>query len=266
MSQNQPAYLGLPSGGRLAYFKTGGVPVTVLFLGGLMSDMTGTKALFLEKLCRDKSWGTVRFDYSGHGQSSGKFRDGTIGAWRRDTLSIIDGCTEGPLVVVGSSMGGWLALLAALARPDRVKGLIGLAPAPDFTERLLWPGMTAAQKHELEQTGEVHIPSEYGDDPHIFTRVLFEEARAHLLLNRPIPLRIPVRLIHGLKDNDVPAGVSEEIMARLAGADAELTLLEEGDHRLSSPEQLECLARLLEDVVEKITSQGLSSVAQKDKK
>ena len=264
MSEKEPSYLEDLPEHRLAYFKTEGGPPTVVFMGGLMSDMTGTKALFLENLCRDKGWGYVRFDYSGHGQSSGVFRKETIGAWRRDTLSIIDGLTKGPLVVVGSSMGGWLALLAALARPDRVKGLIGLAPAPDFTERLLWPGMTSAQKQEFEQTGEVRIPSEYGDDPYIFTRVLFEEARTHFLLDGAIPLRIPVRLIHGLKDNDVPAWVSEEIMARLEGDDAELTLLEEGDHRLSSPEQLECLTKLLEDVVAKITSQGLSSADQRN--
>lgn len=254
MSRPEPSLLETGHGQKLAYFKSGGGPVTVVFLGGLMSDMLGTKAIFLENFCRTKGWGYIRFDYSGHGQSSGKFRDGTIGAWRRDTLAIIDGCTKGPLVMVGSSMGGWLALLAALARPDRVQGLVCLAPAPDFTERLLWPGMTAAQKQELEQTGEVHIPSEYGDDPYIFTQILFDEARAHFLLDQPIPLDIPVRLIHGLKDNDVPARVSEEIMARLEGADAKLTLLEEGDHRLSSPKQLDCLGALLEDVVAKIAS------------
>ncbi len=257
MTEKEPSYLEHQPNGRLAYFKTGGGPPTVVFMAGLMSDMAGTKALFLEHLCGEKGWGYVRFDYTGHGRSGGTFKAGTIGSWHRDTLKVIDQVTEGPLVVVGSSMGGWQALLAALARPDRVKGLIGLAPAPDFTERLLWPDLTKRQKEELEKNGEIHVPSDYGDDPYIFTKALFDDGRKHLLLDKPIRLDLPVRLIHGLADSDVPHWLSEEIIARLTSPDASLTLIEGAGHSLSNEDQLKILRGHLEDVVAIIKHQAL---------
>lgn len=257
MSEKEPSYLGETCDHRLAYFKTGGAPPTVIFMGGLMADMTGTKALFLENLCREEGWGYVRFDYSGHGRSGGTFRDGTIGVWHLDTLRIIDQVTEGPLVVVGSSMGGWQALLAALARPDRIKGLIGLAPAPDFTERLLWPSLSDDEKARLETDGEIHVPSDYGDAPYIFTKALFEDGRKHLLLDNPIRLNIPVRLIHGLADSEVPHWLSEEIIARLTGCDASLTLIAGAGHGLSEDDQLDILRRQLEDLVAHLKPQAV---------
>ena len=251
MSHPEPSLLETDHRQKLAYCKSEGKPVTVIFLGGLMSDMQGTKAVFLEGVCRNKGWGYTRFDYSGHGRSSGTFKEGTIGSWLRDVLSVIDHLTEGPLVLVGSSLGGWLALLAALERKDRVKGLICLAPAADFTERLLRPSLDQDLMIEMEEQGEVHIPSEYGEDPYIFTKVLFDEGRNHLLLDGPINLDIPVRLLHGMKDTDVPHWISEKIMARLDSPDAQLVLLEGADHRLSAPAELEQIQTLLEDVVEK---------------
>ena len=252
MTAKEPTYLESSSGKRLAYFKTEGSQPTVVMMGGLMSDMTGTKALYLEELCRGKGWGYIRFDYSGHGQSSGVFKDGTIGLWHKDALEIIDNVTEGPIVVVGSSMGGWQALLAALARPDRIKGLVGLASAPDFTKHL-FSDFSQSQLQELGASGEIRMPSDYGDDPYIFTKALFEDGREHLLLDNSIPLNIPVRLIHGLADSDVPHQVSEGIMARLEGVDKKLTLIKGAGHSLSEPDQLDLLKANLEDVVEKVS-------------
>ncbi len=252
MSHPEPSLLETGHGQKLAYYKSEGGPVTVLFMGGMMSDMQGAKAVFLEGLCREKGWGYIRFDYSGHGRSSGTFKEGTIGSWLRNVLSIIDHLTEGPVVLVGSSLGGWLALLAALARPGRVKGLVCLAPAADFTERLLRPNLGRDLMKEMEKKGEVHIPSEYGDDPYIFTKALFDEGLNHLLLDGPINLEIPVRLLHGMKDTDVPHWISEKIIEQLDSPDARLVLLEDANHRLSSPAELEQIKTLLEDVVENI--------------
>lgn len=251
MTEKEPSYLEDQPNGRLAYFKTGGGPPTVVFMAGLMSDMAGTKALFLENLCREKGWGYVRFDYTGHGRSGGTFKAGTIGSWHRDTLKVIDQVTEGPLVLVGSSMGGWQALLAAKARPARVRGLIGLAAAPDFTERLLWPDLTEDQKKELDTKGEIQMPSGY-EEPYVFTKALFDDGRKHLLLDKPIRLDCPVRLIHGLADSDVPHWVSEEIIARLISPDASLTLIEGAGHSLSDEDHLKILRGHLEDVVANI--------------
>ena len=250
MSENQPSYLEYGSGHRLAYFKTDGKSPTVVFMGGLKSDMTGTKALFLEKICQQADLGYIRFDYTGHGRSGGTFREGTIGDWHRDTLAIIDQLTVGPLVVIGSSMGGWQALLATRARPDRVKGLIGLAAAPDFTENLLWPDLTEDQKKELDTKGEIQMPSDY-EEPYIFTKALFEDGKKHLLLDGPLKLDMPVRLIHGLADKDVPHWVSEKIMTQLDSPDATLTLIEGAGHSLSEDSQLRVLQSQLQDVVAK---------------
>ena len=251
MSHPEPSLLETGRGQKLAYCKSEGGPVTVIFLGGMMSDKQGAKAVFLEGVCRNQGWGYIRFDYSGHGSSSGNFREGTIGSWLGDAVSIIDHLSEGPLVLVGSSLGGWLALLAALARPGRVKGLVCLAPAVDFTERLLPSILGQELMKEMEEKGEIQIPSEYGDKPYIFTKALFDEGRDHLLLDGPINLDLPVGLLHGMKDTDVPHWISEKFMARLAGGDKKLVLLEGAGHRLSSPAELEQIKTLLEDVVEK---------------
>jgi len=257
MSSKKPSYFEAQHGPRLAYFKTEGRPPTVLFLGGMMSDMEGTKATFLEGVCRGKGRAFIRFDYSGHGKSGGRFKEGTISSWLWDVLAVIDYLVEGPVIVVGSSLGGWLALLAALKRPARVKGLICLAPAADFTEQLLRSYLTDAQLEEMKRTGEVRLPSEYGEQPYIFTKALFDDGKNNLVLEAPIRLPIPVRLLHGEKDNDVPPWISDKIMERLISPDARLEKLENSDHRLSNPEELNRIEAVLEDVIDNLTASGL---------
>jgi pimeloyl-ACP methyl ester carboxylesterase len=200
--------------------------------------MNGIKATALAGHCRSRNHSFLRFDYFGHGASSGDFRAGTIGRWLEDALAVIDRLTEGPLLLVGSSMGGWIALLAALARPGRVKALIGIAPAPDFTEDLIWDRLDAAQRRELVECGELAAPSAYEADFIPITLRLVEEGRRHLLLRDPIRLSCPVRLLHGMEDPDVPYQTSLRLMERLTGTEAVVELIEDGDHRLSRPQDL----------------------------
>lgn len=255
MTQPTPSFFDAANGTRIGYFKTQGKAPTVVFMGGLMSDMSGTKALFLETWCRDNGQAYLRFDYGGHGASSGCFEEGTIGSWHRDALAVIDHLTEGPLVLIGSSMGGWQVLLAALARKDRVVGLLGLAPAPDFTERVLLANLEQKHIKEMMEKGKVLIPSDFGDEPYIFTKGLIEEARNHLLLDAPIELDIPVLLIHGMKDNDVPYQISLDIMAGLAAKDAKLVLVKEANHRMSGAADLARLTGALASILEKVNDE-----------
>ena len=215
--------------------------------------MTGTKALYLEEYCRSRGRAYVRFDYFGHGASSGDFADGTIGRWRDDAIAVIDSLTEGPQILVGSSMSGWIMLLAALARPQRIAALVGVAAAPDFTEELLWPRLTPAQRREIEERGRVVLPSVYDTAGYLYTRALFEDGRCHLLLGGPIPLDIPVRLLHGLRDESVPWRLSLRLAERLASRDVTVTLIKDGDHRLSSPSDLALLARTLDALAASIS-------------
>jgi len=252
MSKTEPQYFDAPHGTRIGFFKTPGKTPTVVFMGGLMSDMSGSKATFLEGFCREKGQAYLRFDYGGHGVSSGRFEDGTIGAWHRDALAAIDNLTEGPLLLVGSSMGGWQVLLAALARKERVKGLIGLAAAPDFTKTLLLDKMDQRHRTELKERGRVLVPSDY-EEPYIFTRTLLEEGNDHLLLEKPIDLDMPICLIHGMQDADVPFQVSLDILDALKGKDAELMLVKEGLHSLSGEADLKRLGNVLENLLKKVS-------------
>lgn len=241
----QPSILardGLPS---IAYRYTAGTGPTVVFMPGFRSDMEGGKALALEAMCRAKGRAFLRFDYSGHGASEGAFTDGTIGDWTQDAIAVIDHATDGPLVLVGSSMGGWIMLLAARARAARIAGLVGIAAAPDFTEDLMMGGATPEMLAALEQDGVYYEPSEYSDEPTPITRKLIEEARAHQILQAPIDLRCPVRLLHGMKDPDVPWRTSLALADALAADDVEITLIKRGDHRLSTDQYL---ARLCQTV------------------
>jgi len=224
----------------LAWAKTQGRGPTVVFLPGFRSDMTGDKATALAAFCAARGRACLRLDYSGHGASGGRFEDGTIGLWTQDALTLIDRHAEGPLILVGSSMGGWIALLAALARPDRVAALVGIAAAPDFTETLMWDAMGAAERGALLRYGVLHVPSAYGD-PTPVTRALIEDGRTRLLLGAPIPLRCPVRLLHGQRDEDVPWETALRLAARLESEDVTVTLVKDGDHRLSRPQDLALL-------------------------
>ncbi len=219
----------------------------ILFLPGFRSDMQGNKAQALSAHCRQRGQACTRFDYFGHGASSGDFRAGTIGRWQEDALVVLDRLTQGPQILVGSSMGCWIALLVALARPDRVAGLVGIAGAPDFTEDLVWARLDEGQRRRLKEEGEVTYDSAYEGDPVPFTRTLIEEGRNHLLLRAPIALSCPVRLLHGMADPDVPYQTSLRLAGRLAGTEVTLELVADGDHRLSRESDL---ARILSAVDE----------------
>lgn len=218
-----------------------------------MSDMTGTKALALENHCRQRGLNFVRFDYQGHGQSSGKFAEGTIGLWAEDAVAVLDRITEGPQILVGSSMGGWIMLLTALARIERIAGLVGIAAAPDFTEDLMWDGFSPEIRTEIETRGRYEQPSEYGDEPYTITRALIEEGRQNLLLRAPIAIHCPVRLLQGMRDADVPWKTALRLSDALESEDVEVTLVKRGDHRLSEPQDLARLMKTLDELVAQVT-------------
>jgi pimeloyl-ACP methyl ester carboxylesterase len=234
----------------IAYHRTVGKSPTLVFLGGFMSDMTGAKALAVEALARSRGQACLRFDYRGHGASSGRFEDGTIGMWARDALTAIDRLIDGPLVLVGSSMGAWIALLVLRERRARVRGLVGIAPAPDFTEALIWPSLTPELRAELARTGVLHKPSPYGSRPTPITRALIEDGRRHLVLGSPIDFGGPVRILHGMQDPDVPWRRSLDLVERFTAQDARLTLIKDGDHRLSRAQDLSLLSATLHEILD----------------
>lgn len=223
----------------LAWKRLAGRAPTIVFLPGYRSDMTGEKAAALAALCEARGQSMVRFDYSGHGASGGKFADGTIGVWLADALAVLDQLTEGPLILVGSSMGGWIGLLAALARPGRMAAFVSVAAAPDFTDALMWEAMTFEERATLMDKGVLEV----GGAP--VTRALIEDGRTRLLLPRPIALACPVRLLHGQADTDVPWEMSMRLMQQLDTPDAQLTLVKDGGHRLSRPQDLALLRAVL---------------------
>lgn len=225
----------------------------IVFLGGFMSDMTGGKATALEAWAVARGLAFTRFDYQGHGASSGRFADGTIGLWADDALAVLDAVTRGPQILVGSSMGGWMMLLTALRRPDRVAGLVGIAPAPDFTEDLMWDVFDADTRRTITEEGVWLRPSEYGPEPQPITRALIEEGRNHLLLRGPIPFAGPVHLLHGQRDPDVPWRVSLSLAAALTGDAVRVTLIKDGDHRLSRPQDLDLLCRTVGALVQEVS-------------
>jgi pimeloyl-ACP methyl ester carboxylesterase len=240
-----PARLDRGDGTELAYVLTAGQAPTTVFLPGFMSDMTGDKACALEAFCLARGQAFLRLDYSGHGASGGEFEHGTIGRWTEDALFLIRRLTTGKLILVGSSMGGWIALLAALALRDRLAGLIGIAAAPDFTETLMWQAMTPPERTTLQRDGMLRVPSLYGGEQ-IITRRLIEEGREHLLLGGPIPLRCPVRLLHGQQDPDVPWETSMKLASALESTDVRTILIKDGDHRLSRKQDLRLLETALD--------------------
>ncbi|GHE03635.1 alpha/beta hydrolase [Defluviimonas sp. 20V17] len=245
-----PRYLTTPQGRRIAYHLSPGTAPGVVFLGGFKSDMEGTKALHLQAWAEARGRTFLRFDYSGHGQSSGKFLDGCIGDWAEDAAAAITELTEGPQVLVGSSMGGWISLLMCRRLGAKVAGLVGIAAAPDFTEDSMWAGFDAAQRRALETDGQVALPSDYSDDPYIITRRLIENGRDHLVLRTPLSLPFPVRLLQGTDDTDVPQAVALRLLAHLEGPDIRLTLMKGADHRFSTPECLALIEAALIEVLE----------------
>ena len=240
----------------LAVRQRDGAAPGLVWLGGYKSDMKGTKAAALDVWAQEKGRAMVRFDYSGHGESGGAFTDGTIGRWLADSLAVFDACCRGPQILIGSSMGGWLSLLLVreLVRRGKnglasVAGMVLIAPAVDFTEVLMWNRFTPAIKQELEQKGVWARPSQYSpDEPYLVTRTLIEEGRNHLLLGGLIETGCPVRILQGVMDPDVPWEHAVELVSRIARDDVVLTLVKDGDHRLSRPEDIERLIAAVAEI------------------
>ncbi|GEO81011.1 alpha/beta hydrolase [Pararhodospirillum oryzae] len=253
-AHSAPSILTLADGATIAYHRTPGKAPGVVFLHGFRSDMTGDKALTVENWCKTKGHACVRFDQRGHGRSSGRFEEGTIGQWAADTVAVLAALTEGPQILVGSSMGGWLMLLAALAGPARIAGLLGIAAAPDFTEDLIAAQLGETERARLEAEGVLPMPGPVGEPPIPLTRALIADGRRHLLLRGPIALSCPVRLLHGREDDSVPWETALRLQERLSGPDVRVTLIKDGGHRLSRPEDLALIARELEALAQDQTT------------
>lgn len=232
----------------LAYRYVAGDPSqpALVFLGGYRSDMQGTKALHLDKWARKNNISYLRLDYSGHGDSEGRFEDGTIGSWLEDALTVIDHATSGPLILAGSSMGGWLALLVATIHPERVKALVGVAAAPDFT-KWVWDSLTKEQRERCKRDGFITEDSAYSEEPDLMTYNLFEDGKNHLVLDKPIPFTNPVILLQGKQDMEVPWQMAQHIADRLQPDQTKIIYIEDGDHRLSRDEDLNLLEKTVSD-------------------
>ena len=242
-----PEMLTTPQGRRIAYHKTEGQGPAVVFLGGFKSDMQGTKAVHLEAWAQASGHAFLRFDYSGHGESDGAFEDGSIGDWYEDARAALD-LIPGPMVLVGSSMGGWISLLCARAMPERIAGLVTIAAAPDFTEDSMWAGFDADQRAALARDGRVALPSDYGD-PYIITERLITEGRKVLVLRDPLHLPCPVRFLQGTADADVSTATAMRLLDHATGPDIRLTLVKGADHRFSDAASLALILRTVEDVL-----------------
>lgn len=242
-------YLTSPQGRRLAFNRLPGTGPGVVFLGGFKSDMEGSKARFLEDWARAQGRAFLRFDYSGHGVSGGDFEQGCIGDWRDDARAVIDAMTTGPQVLVGSSMGGWISLLLARERPERIAGLVTIAAAPDFTVTTWDCELTAAQREEVRRTGRTQMDSDYADNPYIFTARLFEDGARQRVMDRPLPLPFPTRLLQGTADADVLPQVAIDLLNHADGPDIRLLLVKGADHRFSTPDCLALIAAAVEDVL-----------------
>lgn len=240
-------YLDTPQGRKLAYHVTPGKGPTVIFLGGLKSDMEGTKAIHLEAWAKARGQAFLRFDYSGHGESSEQFEDGCIGDWHEDTLAAIDALTDGPLIPVGSSMGGWQALLLARARADRIAGMVLIAAAPDFTEDGYWANFSDAQKADLDTRGYVELPSDYMEPYHVSKRMI-EDGRTRLVLRDPLALPFPVRCLQGTADTAVSTETALRLLDHAECPDMRLTLVKDADHRFSDGPCLGLIEQAVLDV------------------
>ncbi|PHO02698.1 alpha/beta hydrolase [Rhodobacteraceae bacterium 4F10] len=237
-----------PQGRRIAYHKSGTTQPTIVFLGGLKSDMEGTKAVHLEEWAQARGQAFLRFDYSGHGESSGTFEEGCIGDWHEDTLAAVEALTTGPLIVVGSSMGGWQALLLARAIPERIAGMVTIAAAPDFTEDSYWASFTEAQKEALDTVGHVELPSNYMD-PFVITKRMIEDGRTRLVLRAPLVFDFPVRFLQGTEDTAVSTETAIRLLNHAEGSDMRLTLVKGADHRFSDADCLSLIEKSIEKVM-----------------
>ena len=221
---------------------------TIVFFAGHGSDMNGTKAIAVDEWAQENGYGIIRFDYFGHGKSSGEFLDGTISIWRNDCNAVLDHLTRGPIVIVGSSLGGWLMMLAARDRIDRIKGIIGIAAAPDFTEDLIWNSLSPDQQASMATDGQIALPNPYADGDIVYRYTLITDGRKNFVLCDRQKTPFPVRLLHGMDDEEVPSHTSEILAKNLDGDDVQVVLVKGAGHRFSSPEQIDILTATLSEV------------------
>jgi pimeloyl-ACP methyl ester carboxylesterase len=247
-----PEMFETTTGRQIAYHKLDGTGPGVVFFGGFKSDMDGTKAIYLEEWAKSKGRAFLRFDYSGHGQSSGEFVDGSIGEWAGDAQEAILGLTEGPQILVGSSMGGWIALLMAKRIPQKIIGLVGIAAAPDFTEDSMWANFSDEHKKTIASDGQLALENDYSDEPYIITHKLIEDGRNQLVLRDPLDLPFPVRLLHGTADRDVDMSVPLRLLDHASGDDIRLSLIKGADHRFSEPDNLAMIRRAIHSITMKV--------------
>ena len=245
-----PQFLTTKPGRRIAYHHIAGQGPGLVFLGGLRSDMTGSKALYLQDWAGKHGRAFLRFDYSGHGQSSGQFQDGAIGDWFADAQAAL-ALTSGPQILIGSSMGGWIALLLARALPARVAGLVGVAAAPDFTEDI-FAGFDKNQRKQLSDSGQLALKSDYSDDPTIITCRMIDDGRTHLVLRQPLHLPFPTRFLQGTDDPDVPPSVAIALLNHAQGPDIRLTLVKGADHRFSTSDCLALIGDAVADITQRV--------------
>lgn len=248
MADQAPSRFARPDGLQIAYRLTPGHGPTIIFLPGYMSDMEGSKAVALEAWAKANGRAMLRLDYAGNGASEGRFADGTLESWRDDALMLMDALTQGPALLVGSSMGGWLALLVALARPERVAGIVGIAAAPDFTE---W-GFTDADKALLHTEGRIEEPTPYGDQPYVTTLAFWQSGQALRVLEGDVAIGCPVRLLQGQADPDVPWQIALKLAERLCSSDVQTLLIKDGDHRLSRDADIDMLIRTVATLLDQI--------------
>jgi len=247
-SQPDPSYLELSDGGRLAYRMRAGAAPTLVFLPGYASDMDGTKAVALDAFAQRRGVAMLRFDYSGTGSSDGSFEDGTLANWLDEALAMIDRLTEGPVILIGSSMGGWIALHVAMRAAGRVQALVGIAAAPDFTD---W-GFSPDDKTALARDGKLARPNHYGGARQLTTHAFWQSGETLRLLGGPIAVDCPVRLVHGDADGDVPVEVAIKLMRQLRSADVQLNILKSGGHRLSEPREIDAIVRTVAALLEPV--------------
>ncbi|MCB1463753.1 MAG: alpha/beta hydrolase [Nitratireductor sp.] len=249
-------YLEVGSGGdrrRIAVRRREGKNPGLVWLGGYRSDMAGTKAVALDAWCREKDLACCRHDYSGHGESGGAFRDGTISRWTAESLAVFDAFTDGPQILVGSSMGGWVALLMARelkrrGEMERLHAMLLIAPAPDFTHELMWPQLSDAQKREIVEKGYLEERSQYSDEPNIYTHALFEDGEKNRVMTGPIELGCPAHIVQGMQDPDVPHEHAMKLAEHLPSDNVTMTMVKDGDHRLSRPQDIDLLLRIAGDL------------------
>ncbi len=237
----------------IAYQRVVGKSPGIVFLCGHGSDMQGSKAVFLESWAQQNGHSFLRFDYSGHGASDGALHQTNISDWTRDAIEMVDAHTQGPQILVGSSLGGWIMLNVALARPDRIAGLIGIAAAPDFTEDLIWQPLDPERQRQMQADGKIEMDNPYADDPVIYPYHLIEDGRLHLRLRGPLAISVPVRLLQGMADTEVPWQTATKLADCLASDDVEVHFDKTATHRFSEGRQLALLATVLEQLVQKIS-------------